>query len=825
MHVSKVVRAHRFRLSYLTTLSVVALLAAQVWDGGIAWAVTPVTAGCTGTTGDMAGLAAAVAAVTTGQTAEIDLVAGCTYTFDSTTPGPLTLAQGITLTLEGNGATITGAAPVAIPGTSPVQYSTNGSAIISGAFGGTTPSTLTVNNITFSANSAFSGGAIYDQTYGSTLHVTNSTFSNNSAVSGNSGGGAIYANGGTVTIDNSTFASNHADNVYEDGGAIFNSAATITITNSTFSGNTANGSNQYTYGGAIYNTGWLTVTNSTFSGNSAGQWGGAINSYGGQQVVRNSTFSGNTAGVAGAAFYSSYTTSTFSGNLFVTNKVGGTVQSCVNSFGTTLNDQGYNVADDATCFNAGSGDVTTIAAAIGLGSLAPNGGPTLTMAITSGSSAHHAVAAARCPLTDQRGHPRLAVSTTFCDAGAFEVDSATIPITVTVNGSQTYGSSSPTLTATASGGSVTGTVGCTGLTVTGNGIATPTAVSSTLAAATGYALAVTGCSGLSTDAAHSISYVGGTFTVTPATIAVAVTGSQTYGGSPTFGYPATNGVTGTATCTTVNGGTSIAPTLAAGGSYTIDGTSCSGLSTDTSHSISYVGGVFSVAQSDTLSGTPVAFSAVVGSAFSGSIANFTDTNTARTSADFTASIDWGDGSSSTAGIVGGGSGTFSVSGAHTYTAPGTFSVSVTLTQNAPGTATATVTSTATVSGIPDLGLTLSAGVPYARYGETLVSTAILSNSGSAAATNVGIDFGLSAGLDAVHATWSCSAAGGASCPASSSASMTVPSLPIGGTLTWTLHVTALTTTPDPTVTVQASLNGTMQATNTAILVIFRNGFD
>ena len=55
--------------------------------------------------------------------------------------------------------------------------------------------------------------------------------------------------------------------------------------------------------------------------------------------------------------------------------------------------------------------------------------------------------------------------------------------------------------------------------------------------------------------------------------------------------------------------------------------------------------------------------------------------------------------------------------------------------------------------------------------------------------------------------------------------MTVPSLPIGGTLTWTLHATVLTTTPDPTVTVQASLNGTLQSTNTAILVIFRDGFD
>jgi len=48
---------------------------------------------------------------------------------------------------------------------------------------------------------------------------------------------------------------------------------------------------------------------------------------------------------------------------------------------------------------------------------------------------------------------------------------------------------------------------------------------------------------------------------------------------------------------------------------------------------------------------------------------------------------------------------------------------------------------------------------------------------------------------------------------------------MGGTLTWTLQVTVLTTTPDLTATVQVSLNGTMQGTDTAILVIFRNGFD
>ena len=57
-------------------------------------------------------------------------------------------------------------------------------------------------------------------------------------------------------------------------------------------------------------------------------------------------------------------------------------------------------------------------------------------------------------------------------------------------------------------------------------------------------------------------------------------GSQTYGAaSPTFSATPPAGVTlsGTVTCTTVNGGTAIGPTLGAG-SYNLDGTSCSGSS-------------------------------------------------------------------------------------------------------------------------------------------------------------------------------------------------------------------------------------------------------
>src|SRR5262249_6851045 len=85
------------------------------------------------------------------------------------------------------------------------------------------------------------------------------------------------------------------------------------------------------------------------------------------------------------------------------------------------------------------------------------------------------------------------------------------------------------------------------------------------------------------------------------------------------------------------------------------------------------------------------------SVFSGAVATFANTNPANPSTDFTATIDWGDGTTTT-GTVTGGAGTFTVSGSHTYTSSGTKSLSVTLADDAPGTAQATAHSTASVSG-------------------------------------------------------------------------------------------------------------------------------
>ncbi len=183
--------------------------------------------------------------------------------------------------------------------------------------------------------------------------------------------------------------------------------------------------------------------------------------------------------------------------------------------------------------------------------------------------------------------------------GTFTVHPA--PVAVTVTGSQTYGGS-PTFTTSQSlpaGISLSGSVACAT-------VNSGTSITPTLAAGVAYTIDGASCSGLSLSGTNAGDYVlsltGGTFTVHPAPVAVTVTGSQTYGGSPTFttsqSLPAGISLSGSVACATVNSGTSITPTLAAGVAYTIDGASCSGLSLSgtgsSNYVIAYTGGTFTV---------------------------------------------------------------------------------------------------------------------------------------------------------------------------------------------------------------------------------------
>src|SRR5438128_4295067 len=71
--------------------------------------------------------------------------------------------------------------------------------------------------------------------------------------------------------------------------------------------------------------------------------------------------------------------------------------------------------------------------------------------------------------------------------------------------------------------------------------------------------------------------------------------------------------------------------------------------------------------------------ATEGASFSGAVATFTDPDTGATASEYAATIDWGDGSATTAGAISGSPASFSVSGAHTYVEEGTYSVTVTIT--------------------------------------------------------------------------------------------------------------------------------------------------
>ena len=96
-----------------------------------------------------------------------------------------------------------------------------------------------------------------------------------------------------------------------------------------------------------------------------------------------------------------------------------------------------------------------------------------------------------------------------------------------------------------------------------------------------------------------------------------------------------------------------------------------------------------------LTARPVNFTAVQGTSFSGPVATFTDANPGATASDFSATIAWGDGTSSSGTVTAGNTGGFVVSGTHTYASTGTFKTTVSIMD--VGGSTATACGTATVN--------------------------------------------------------------------------------------------------------------------------------
>ena len=246
-------------------------------------------------------------------------------------------------------------------------------------------------------------------------------------------GGGILNNAGRLTVNSVRFTANSA---VEDGGGISNEGvtATLVVLNSTFSGNAAfDFPGPEEEGGALVNIdGTATVANSTFFGNRVPNMGGAIFNSGnndgtGILTLINSTINNNTSTGGGAIFTEKGGTIRLRNTLLA----GNPGNNCGSQTSGVIVDEGGNF-DDGTSCNFGTNSLSGVGAALDPLGVQNNGGPTDTVALTTGSGAvdlglNAVCAAAPVSNLDQRGGPRPidgdGVNEAACDTGAFELGS------------------------------------------------------------------------------------------------------------------------------------------------------------------------------------------------------------------------------------------------------------------------------------------------------------------------------------------------------------------------------------------------------------------
>jgi hypothetical protein len=237
-----------------------------------------------------------------------------------------------------------------------------------------------------------------------------------------------------------------------------------------------------------------------------------------------------------------------------------------------------------------------------------------------------------------------------------------------------------------------------------------------------------------------------TQTVCPGASAT-VTAKVTSGGTPTPGVTVTftvnsgpnAGTTGTGVTNASGEATfSYSGTLAGTDSLTASFTDSTG-HLQTSKPVAVIWG--SCEQAITASGTT--FSAVEGQSFSGPVATFTDPATASTPGEYSASIDWGDASASSAGTISGSGGNFTVSGTHTYAEEGQYHPTVTITDTDNSSNTATANSTANVAdaALTATGACLSTSQQFYNNGPTATFTDAAFPSGTLSDFSASINWG------------------------------------------------------------------------------------
>jgi hypothetical protein len=294
---------------------------------------------------------------------------------------------------------------------------------------------LTLTDGNAPASSAGGGGIAVD---GGTLTVDDCLVTGNTAErSVTGGGGGIWVDGGSLTLQNSVVRDNTA---LTGGGLGVMTGGKVLVEDSTIADNSATDATPISgqpggQGGGVYagleSTHPLSIESSTVTGNTATgdpQGGGVYLNFDNADVT-GSTVSDNSApgteGVGGAFYvvnaHLHLGADILDGNAAPVNTTCGTFD------GGTIGDDGHNVVDDTTC-PLGSTSRMSTDAAIGLGPLAANGGPTPTERIAKTSSAYDVVprgarvgSTTFCRTSDQRGvDPRIQGPAARCSAGAFQ---------------------------------------------------------------------------------------------------------------------------------------------------------------------------------------------------------------------------------------------------------------------------------------------------------------------------------------------------------------------------------------------------------------------
>jgi outer membrane protein assembly factor BamB len=125
---------------------------------------------------------------------------------------------------------------------------------------------------------------------------------------------------------------------------------------------------------------------------------------------------------------------------------------------------------------------------------------------------------------------------------------------------------------------------------------------------------------------------------------------------------------------------------------------------------------------------------------SGTVASFTDPETKATASEYSATIEWGDGTSSS-GTVSGGGGNFAVSGEHTYADEGSYTVKVVITDVDNESNGATTESTAKIADAALSASGVSATSPMAFSGTVAKFTDANSSTSSASDFTATIEWG------------------------------------------------------------------------------------